>query len=174
MNLKYNQGHWKWYEWVKLNEYYLANIDVHPIIASEKMTMLNFGTYRHLASTTLILTETQFSCASKMIKRVFLHKVCVRNVAAKSLEMWVPSRYSAHNCFLHSIALQRSATTNFSRLPIYLFAFFPLFFPHHFSHFLSGINAVLLKSESELYTNGRHCGKLTSPFYSSLASSTIL
>ena len=35
MTLKYNQGHWKWYEWVKRNEYYHhAKFDIYYIIYS--------------------------------------------------------------------------------------------------------------------------------------------
>ena len=31
-DLKYNQGHWKWYEWVKLNQYYHnAVFDIYQI-----------------------------------------------------------------------------------------------------------------------------------------------
>ena len=30
--LKYNQGHWKWYEWEKLNKYYChAKFDIYYI-----------------------------------------------------------------------------------------------------------------------------------------------
>ena len=32
VTLKYNQGHWQWYEWVKLNEYYHhALLDIYHI-----------------------------------------------------------------------------------------------------------------------------------------------
>ena len=45
MTLKYNQNHWKWYEWVKLNEYYFYHIDS----TQENHNIKVFATYGQLA-----------------------------------------------------------------------------------------------------------------------------
>ena len=52
VTLKYNQGHCKWYELVKLNEYYhRAKFDIYHIYSvQENCNIKVFATYRHLAS----------------------------------------------------------------------------------------------------------------------------
>ena len=52
MTLKYNHGHWNWYEWVKLNEYYHhAKLDIyHNPSVWENHNIQVFATYRHSAS----------------------------------------------------------------------------------------------------------------------------
>ena len=48
MTLKYNQGHWEWYEWVKLSEYYRhAKFDViyHIYSVRKNCNIKIFGTY---------------------------------------------------------------------------------------------------------------------------------
>ena len=51
MTLKYNQGHGKWYEWVKLNNYYHhAKFDLHHTYSvQENHNVKVFATYGHLA-----------------------------------------------------------------------------------------------------------------------------
>ena len=48
VTLKYNKGHPKWYEWVKLNEYfYHAKIDIYHIYSvQENLNVTVFATNR--------------------------------------------------------------------------------------------------------------------------------
>ena len=57
MTLKYNQGHWKWYKWIKLNEYYHhAEFEIYHIYGVEENHNIEIlATYRHLAGLTLII-----------------------------------------------------------------------------------------------------------------------
>ena len=50
--MKYNQGHWKWYEWVTLSEYYHhAKFDIYHIYSvREKCNIYVFATYGHYIS----------------------------------------------------------------------------------------------------------------------------
>ena len=52
VTLKYNQGHWKWYEYVKLNEYYnYAKFAIYHIYGvRENRNVKVFATYGHSAS----------------------------------------------------------------------------------------------------------------------------
>ena len=47
VTLKYNQGHWKWYAWVKLNEYYHhAKFDIYHVYSVwENRNIKVFDTY---------------------------------------------------------------------------------------------------------------------------------
>ena len=46
VTLKYNQGHWKWYERVKLNEFYHhAKFDIYIYSVRENRAKLNFLTH---------------------------------------------------------------------------------------------------------------------------------
>ena len=58
VTLKYNQGHWKWHEWVKLSEYYhQAKSDIYDIYSvGENCNVTVFATYIQLAGLTLIIT----------------------------------------------------------------------------------------------------------------------
>ena len=49
VTLKYNQGHWKWYGWVKLNEYHHhAKIDIYHIYSvRENRNVEEFATHGH-------------------------------------------------------------------------------------------------------------------------------
>ena len=67
--MKYNQGHWnskseKWYEWVKLGEYYHhANFDIYHIYnVWENCNVKVFATYRQSASppNTDLYTDSHF------------------------------------------------------------------------------------------------------------------
>ena len=51
MTLKYNQGHWKWYEWVQLNEFYHdADFDIYHIYSvQENHNVKVFAIYGQLA-----------------------------------------------------------------------------------------------------------------------------
>ena len=51
VTLKFNQGHRKWYEWVKLNEYYHhAKFDSYHIYSvRENFNVKDFATYGHSA-----------------------------------------------------------------------------------------------------------------------------
>ena len=50
VTLKYNQGHWKWCEWVKLDEFYHhAKIDINHIYSVQKNCNIKvFATYGQL------------------------------------------------------------------------------------------------------------------------------
>ena len=61
MTLKYKQGHWKWYEWVKFDEYYHhAKFDIYHIYSVlENHNIKVFATYQQLtASLTPIITSS--------------------------------------------------------------------------------------------------------------------
>ena len=61
-NLKYNHGHWKWYEWVKLNKYYHhAKFEIyHSYCVWQNCNVKVFATYGNSADKpaglTLIIT----------------------------------------------------------------------------------------------------------------------
>ena len=50
VTLKYNQGHWKWYEWIKLSKYYHhAKFDSYYVYSvRENRNVKVFATYGHL------------------------------------------------------------------------------------------------------------------------------
>ena len=50
--MKHNQGHWKWYEWVKMNNYYYhAKFDIYHIYSvRENQNFKVFATYGHSTS----------------------------------------------------------------------------------------------------------------------------
>ena len=58
MTLKYNQGHWKWDDWIKLNEYYpYAKFDIYYIYSvRENRNVKVFATYNRPADLSLIIT----------------------------------------------------------------------------------------------------------------------
>ena len=60
MTLKYNEGHKKWYEWVKLNQYYHhAKFDnYHTYTVRENLSVKVFAIYRQSAALTLIIKWT--------------------------------------------------------------------------------------------------------------------
>ena len=68
VTLKSNHGHWKWYEWVKLNEcYHHAEFDIHHIyIVRENHNIKVFATYGHLAGqpNTNHYIDSYYSCKS--------------------------------------------------------------------------------------------------------------
>ena len=65
MTLKYSQGDWKWYEWVKVSEYYHhAKFDIYRIKKCGKIATLKF-LLRENAWLIIILTHN-FSCESKV------------------------------------------------------------------------------------------------------------
>ena len=68
MTLK-NQGHWKWYEWVKLNMYYHhAKFDIYHIYSVlENHNIKVIATYVHSASLTLIIAHSHFFMRVKKI-----------------------------------------------------------------------------------------------------------
>ena len=51
VTLKYNQGFWKWYEWIKLDEYcHHVKFDIHHIYSlHENHNLKVFATYRQSA-----------------------------------------------------------------------------------------------------------------------------
>ena len=74
MTLKYNQGHWKWYWWVKLNDYiynHHAKFDIYHIYhVRESCNIEVFAVFRHLAIQSNIdpYIYSHFSCGSKIRK----------------------------------------------------------------------------------------------------------
>ena len=57
MTLKYNQGHWQWYEWATLIQYYYhAKFDIcHINSAQENHNVKVFATYTRPAGLTRII-----------------------------------------------------------------------------------------------------------------------
>ena len=73
VSVKYNQGHWKWYEWIKLNEYYhQAKFDIYHIYGVwDNQNVKVFATYGRSAvrlagqPDTDHYTDSRFSNKSK-------------------------------------------------------------------------------------------------------------
>ena len=90
VTLKYNQGHWKWYGWVKLNEYYHhAKFDIYHIHSvQENCNVKVFATYRHLVSQpdTNHYTDLHFSCTSKTIAQQNKSSLTCVNKARKVIK----------------------------------------------------------------------------------------
>ena len=78
VTLKYKQGHWKWYEWVQLREYYYhTKFDIYHIYSVWVNRNINiFATYgqlaSQLASQILIITYSHFSCESIMALKTII------------------------------------------------------------------------------------------------------
>ena len=73
MTLKYNQGHWMWYEWVKLNEYYHhAKFGIIIISVRENCSIKVFTIYRPKTDHYI---DSYFSRESKMVESVIRNRL---------------------------------------------------------------------------------------------------
>ena len=82
MTLKYNQGQWKWHEWLKLNEhYYQAKFGIYHIYSvRENYNVKVLATYRP-AGQTLIITSIHIFHGCQ--KNGILSTICQDNTLKK-------------------------------------------------------------------------------------------
>ena len=89
MTLKHNQGHWKWYDWVKLNKYYHhAEREIHYSVRENRniKVFATYGLASPIVILILIITYSHFSCESKMSESLTATKMPAKGHESDTLE----------------------------------------------------------------------------------------
>ena len=78
MTLKCNQGHWKWYEWVQLNEHYHhTKFDIYLIYTVQENRNVKVSTIYRLSACLPDIDhhiKSHFSCELKKKKYIYTYK----------------------------------------------------------------------------------------------------